>query len=160
MITLDTCPGAGTKFRVFFPVSSAGARPEAPPTQDVRGRGTVLVVDDEDVVRTMTKAALQRLGFKVLAAGNGSDAVRIYSEQHQSIDLVLLDMIMPVMGGEEALTRLLEIRPDATVIAMSGFHEQEAKQRFGSGISGFLQKPFTVGQLGSKILASRRATTA
>ena len=160
LITLDTCPGAGTKFRVFFPVSSAGARPEAPPTQDVRGRGTVLVVDDEDVVRTMTKAALQRLGFKVLAAGNGSDAVRIYSEQHQSIDLVLLDMIMPVMGGEETLTRLLEIRPDATVIAMSGFHEQEAKQRFGSGISGFLQKPFTVGQLGSKILASRRATTA
>ena len=111
-------------------------------------RGTVLVVDDEDVVRTVAKAALQRLGFTVLTAVNGSDALRIYAEQHQTIDLILLDMMMPVMGGEETLRHLLEIRPDAAVIAMSGFNEREAKQRFGSGIMGFVQKPFTVGSTG------------
>jgi PAS domain S-box-containing protein len=160
LITVDTYPGAGTKFRVFFPVLSAGARQEAPPQKDVRGSGAVLVVDDEDVVRTMAKAALQRLGFTVLTAVNGSDAVRIYAEQHRAIDLVLLDMMMPVMGGEETLNRLLEIRPDAAVIAMSGFPEHEAKQRFGTRILGFVQKPFTVGQLGAKISSARRVRAA
>jgi len=160
LITVDTHPGAGTKFRVFFPVSSAGAREESPPTQSVRGSGTVLVVDDEDVVRTVAKAALQRLGFTVLIAVNGSDALRIYAEQHQAIDIILLDMMMPVMGGEETLRHLLEIRPDAAVIAMSGFNEREAKQRFGSGIMGFVQKPFTAGQLGAKISSARRVRAA
>ena len=160
LITVDSYPGAGTKFRVLFPVSSARALPQPPPAQDVRGSGTVLVVDDEEVVRKMTKFALQRLGFKVLTAVNGSDALRVYAEQHQAIDLVLLDMMMPVMGGEETLKRMLEIRPDAVVVAMSGFQEREAKQRFGSGIMGFVQKPFTVDQLGAKISSARRARAA
>jgi two-component system cell cycle sensor histidine kinase/response regulator CckA len=156
LITLDTHPGGGTKFRVFFPASTAGARHEAPSTHDERGRGTVLVVDDEEVVRAMATAALQRLGFSVLTAVNGSDALRIYAEQHQDIELVLLDMMMPVMGGEETLRRLFEIRPDASVIAMSGFQEREAKERFGGGIMGFLQKPFTVAQLGAEVSSARR----
>ncbi|HXS98435.1 MAG TPA: response regulator, partial [Candidatus Limnocylindrales bacterium] len=75
---------------------------------------------------------------------------------HEAIDIVLLDMIMPVMGGEETLERLLELRPDAKVLAMSGFHEREAKERFGSGIAGFVQKPFTAGQLALKITSARR----
>jgi CheY-like chemotaxis protein len=70
--------------------------------------------------------------------------------------MVLLDMMMPVMGGEETLRRLLEIRRNLPVLAMSGFQEREAKQRFGSGIAGFVQKPFTAGQLAIKLTAARR----
>ncbi len=160
LITVDSHPGAGTKFRVFFPVSGARARKQAQPAHDEGGSGTVLVVDDEDVVRTMAKSALERLGFKVLTAVNGGDALRIYAERHRAIDLVLLDMTMPVMGGGEAFKRLLEIRPDAAVIAMSGFHEREAKQRFGSGIMGFVQKPFTISQLAAIISSARRVKRA
>ena len=160
LLTVDSYPGAGTKFRVFFPVSSVGAREERSLARQVRDSGTVLVVDDEDIVRKMAKAGLERLGFTVLTAMNGSEALRIYAEQNQSIDCVLLDMTMPVMGGEETLKGLLQIRPDAKVVAMSGFHEREAKQRFGSGVSGFVQKPFTAGQLAHEIAAARGASTA
>ncbi len=156
LITVDSQLGAGTKFRVFFPVSSTRTAPEQPQEQDVRGSGTVLLVDDEEVVRSMAKAALRRLGFAVLAAANGADALRIYREQHHAIDLVLLDMVMPVMGGEETLRQLLEIRPDAIVVAMSGFHEHEAKQRFGNGLAEFLQKPFSLGHLGAKMASAKR----
>jgi CheY-like chemotaxis protein len=72
--------------------------------------------------------------------------------------MILLDMTMPVMSGEETLRRVLEIQPDAIVLAMSGFHEREAKQRFGNRIAGFVQKPFTRTQLGAKIAAVRLAS--
>jgi CheY-like chemotaxis protein len=88
---------------------------------------------------------------------NGKEAVELYSRNPSAIDVVLLDMTMPVMGGEEALKRLLEIRPDAAVVAMSGFDEREAKQRFGDRIAGFVQKPFTPARLGAKIAAARRS---
>jgi CheY-like chemotaxis protein len=157
MITIDSSPGAGTRFRVFFPVSKIGVPEERPPAPGIRGSGTVLVVDDEDIVRRMAKAALERLGFTVLTAVDGSDALRVYAGQSEAIDIVLLDMMMPVLGGEDTLKRLLEIRPDATVLAMSGFHEREAKERFGDGIAEFVQKPFTAGQLAMKIMSARRA---
>ena len=73
------------------------------------------------------------------------------------IDVVLLDMMMPVMGGEEAFSRLVELRPDVVVVAASGFDESEAQARFGHRIAGFVQKPFTLGQLGAKIGAAIRA---
>ncbi len=160
LITVVSAPGAGSKFRVLFPVSVLGIPAEPALAQDTPGTGTILVVDDEDVVRRMAKAALRRLGYSVLTAVNGKEAVDLYSSNPRGIDMVLLDMTMPVMGGEEALKRLLEIRPDAAVVAMSGFDEREAKQRFGSRIAGFVQKPFTPRQLGAKIAAARRAMPA
>jgi two-component system cell cycle sensor histidine kinase/response regulator CckA len=118
-----------------------------------------LVVDDEDVVRGIARAALQRLGYRVITATNGQEAAELFAKNPAGIDLVLLDMTMPVMAGEQTLQRLLEIRPDARVLAMSGFDEREAKQRFGDSIAGFIQKPFTAGQLGAKIGAARQART-
>ena len=160
LITLDSRPGAGTKFRVFFPISAVRHPARSSPVQVVRGSGAVLVVDDEDVVRKMAKTALQRLGYVVLTAANGEFAVELYSRNSEQIDVVLLDMVMPVMSGEETLKRLLEIRPDATVVAMSGFDEREAKRCFGTGIAEFVQKPFTANQLAAKIAAARRASVA
>jgi len=160
LITVESRPGEGTRFRVFFPMSALGIPREATPAREAPGSGTILVVDDEDVVRTIAKVALQRLGYSVVTAVNGKDALQLYSRDHRGIDMVLLDMTMPVMGGEETLKGLLEIRPDAAVVAMSGFDEREAKQRFGNRIAGFVQKPFTAGQLGAKIAAARRASAA
>jgi two-component system cell cycle sensor histidine kinase/response regulator CckA len=160
LITLDSRPGAGTKFRVFFPISAVRHAARSSPVQVVRGSGAVLVVDDEDVIRKIAKTALQRLGYVVLTAANGEFAVELYSRNSEQIDVVLLDMVMPVMSGEETLKRLLEIRPDATVVAMSGFDEREAKRCFGNGIAEFLQKPFTASQLAAKIAAARRASVA
>jgi signal transduction histidine kinase/ActR/RegA family two-component response regulator len=158
LITVDTHPGAGTTFRVFFPVSGAIVRARSDRTVATQGSGTILVVDDEDLVRKMAKLALERLGYQVLTASNGREALDLCTADPERIQTVLLDMMMPVMGGEETLRRLLEIRPTLPVLAMSGFHEREAKQRFGAGIAGFVQKPFTAGQLALKITAARRAT--
>jgi CheY-like chemotaxis protein len=160
LITVDSRLGVGTTFRAFFPISTHRPATEVARTQEDRGLGTILLVDDEQVVRRIAKVALQRLGYAVVTAVNGKEAVDLYSSDPSRIDLVLLDMTMPIMGGEEALKRLLEIRPDAAVIAMSGFDEREAKQRFGDGSIGFVQKPFTVAQLGAKIATARRRSAA
>jgi len=154
-MTVDSQVGVGTKFRVFFPLSTTGVPLAANPAQQAPGNGTILVVDDEDVVRRIAKIALQRLGYAVVTAVNGREALQLYSSNPGGIDMVLLDMTMPVMGGEDALKGLLEIRPDAVVLAMSGYDEREAKQRFGNRIAGFLQKPFTPTQLGAKMAAAR-----
>jgi PAS domain S-box-containing protein len=156
LITVDSQPGAGTTFRVFLPASAVVQKTEFAAPREARGKGTILVVDDEDLVRRMAKAALQRLGYAVITAVNGQEAVDLYSSNPDGIDMVLLDMTMPVMGGEEALRRMIEIRPDAAVVAMSGFDEREAKQRFGNRIAGFVQKPFTPGQLSARIAAAQR----
>jgi len=157
LITVDTHPGAGTVFRVFLPLSSGRVPARSDPSVETQGSSTILVVDDEDVVRRLAKNALERLGYQVLTATNGREAVELFAADPDRIQIVLLDMTMPVMGGEEALRRLLEIRPNLPVLAMSGFHEREAKQRFGAGIAGFVQKPFTAGQLAIKLTAARRA---
>jgi PAS domain S-box-containing protein len=160
LLTLDSIVGGGTKFRVFFPIAERRAQARPAPDGSAPGEGTVLVVDDEEIVRRMAQAALKRLGYRVLTANNGEEAVRLYSRAPDEVDLVLLDMTMPVMGGEEALRIMKQIRPGVTVVGMSGFDEQEAHSRFGRGIAGFVQKPFTAGRLGAAIRAARSTPPA
>jgi CheY-like chemotaxis protein len=164
--------GSGTTFRVFFPCS-ASCKQIAPPEScgSHRGSGTILIVDDEDLVLRMAGSVLGEAGYEVLSASNGSEALDVYAAQSARIDAVLLDMMMPVMGGEEAMAQLvsrwpnvvviatsgydreetlehLAARwPDATVIATSGYDVQDAERRF----AGFLQKPYTAAQLTAKI---------
>ena len=157
LITVNSHLGRGTKFRVFFPMSTLAVSREPTPAAPPPGKDTILVVDDEEVVRRLAKIALERAGYAVVTAVNGQDAVDLYSGNPLRFDMVLLDMTMPVMSGEEALKELLKIRPDAVVLAMSGFNEREAKQRFGSRIVGFVQKPFTAGQLAARIAAALAA---
>ena len=103
----------------------------------------MLVVDDEEMILNLTANILSRQGFRVMTASNGLEAVEVLSRDPRSISLVLLDLLMPVMGGEEALERLREIRPDIPVILSSGFDEGEATQRFeGKKITAFVQKPY------------------
>jgi CheY-like chemotaxis protein len=110
------------------------------------------VIDDEEIVRRTARATLERFGYSVLEAENGELGVSLFRERSRDIAVVLLDMTMPVMSGEEAFRHLRSIRQDVKVILSSGYNEVEAVRRFtGKGLAGFLQKPYTGTKLAEKI---------
>ena len=116
------------------------------------GSGTILVVDDEEIVRKIARNVLESFGYRVLLAENGRDGVDLFERMAEQITLVLLDMTMPVMSGAETLPHLQRVQPKVKVILTSGYGEMDATRRFsGTGLSGFLQKPFTAAQLAEKI---------
>jgi len=165
-IQLDSTPGRGTTFKVLLP-AAAGQEVEAKaenPSPDLRGTGTVLLVDDEELVRRYAKDVLEGYGYQVLEAANGQQAVELFQHRASQIDVVLLDMTMPVMSGEDALRRLKEIRPEVRVVLSSGYDEVEAVQQFaGEGAADFIQKPYTPAALAAKIkkaLSSRTLPAA
>ncbi len=142
-------PGQGTTFKVFLPVARDQTRipAVADGALNLRGDETILLVDDEESVQQMARTTLELYGYKVLQATNGREALEIFELKSWSISLVLLDMTMPVMSGEETLKRLKQIDPDVLVIASSGYNEIEALRRFGTGVFGFLQKPYRAATL-------------
>ncbi|HWN94583.1 MAG TPA: CHASE domain-containing protein [Methylomirabilota bacterium] len=148
--------GHGTTFRLLLPAAGAAAcdvKVEPRPVPRWRGHGTVLVIDDEESVRMVAGKMLKTLGFDVLTAGNGEQGLNVYNAR-ADISAVLLDLTMPEMDGEETFRELRQLRPDARVILMSGFNEQEAGARFvGKGLAGFLQKPFTPDELRDRLAA-------
>ena len=112
--------------------------------------GTVLIVDDEELVLDVCKEMLVNLGFSVLTAENGLEAVEVFRRQASDIDCVLLDLSMPKMDGLAAFVEIIRIRPDAKVILSSGYHEHEASGRFhDKKPAGFIQKPYTLNNLRS-----------
>jgi CheY-like chemotaxis protein len=147
LIRIRTEPDQGTSFRVLFPPVSGEVFESHTPTagqRDWRGRGTVLVVDDEEGVREVAERLLQEIGFHTLTAEDGRVALEILARADRPITGVLLDLSMPRMGGQETLTRLRATHPDLPVIMMSGYTEQVVSQQIGSSDSNtaFLQKPF------------------
>jgi signal transduction histidine kinase/ActR/RegA family two-component response regulator len=165
-IKVFSTQGKGTTFQVLFPAihepaaRSAAAREE----ETLPGTGTILVVDDEEVVRRVARHTLERHGYSVLLAANGQEALELFRSQSSAISAVLLDVTMPIMGGEETFKHLQQLRRDVCVILSSGYNEVDAVQRFkGKGFSGFLQKPYTGSQLTQKlqaVLAPRAGTGA
>jgi len=145
----------GSTFKVFFPCSEqkpTSLKHVVPKTLPQQAEGCVLVVDDEDTIRAVASSILEDRGLKVLTACDGLQAVEIFQDHHDDINIVLLDMTMPRMGGEDAYTELCRIDPHVKVILSSGYNEQDATNRFaGKGLAGFLQKPYTSEQLASKI---------
>ena len=113
-----------------------------------RGQGTVLVVDDEETVRTVSARILESLGFTTVLATDGQDALETYQREPARFTLVLLDLTMPHLDGEETFLQLRHLNPGVKVVLMSGFNQQEAISRFtGKGLAGFVQKPFEVDSL-------------
>ena len=116
------------------------------------GQGTVLLVDDEEIIVEVGRAMLKKLGYRVFTAGSGQEALDLFAKQREEIDLVILDMIMPGMGGGEAYDRLKEIDAHARVLLSSGYTlDGQAKEILGRGCSGFIQKPFNVKELSQKV---------
>jgi PAS domain S-box-containing protein len=152
-IKVHSTPGVGTVFQIFFPVAATGepkhgSRTDQNGNNKIRGRGTVLVVDDEHLIRRTAKSVLENAGFKVVLAEDGYQAIEMFRAKCGEIDLVLLDMSMPRMSGEETLVLLQTIQPDVRVILSSGYNEAEAIGHFeGKGLAGFLQKPYTAAGL-------------
>jgi len=145
--------GKGSTFKVLLPaIEQPVARSTREPEQVLTGTGAVLVVDDEQIVRRTAKAMLERYGYTVVLAENGQEAVTLFRMLADQIAVVLLDMTMPVMGGEETFRAVQSIRPDVKVILSSGYNEVEAVRRFtGKGLAGFIQKPYSASALAQKI---------
>jgi CheY-like chemotaxis protein len=149
-------PGRGTTIKLLFPSIPDALREEIHEEPDGdgkwQGKGTVLLVDDDETVRAVGRQMLERLGFKVLTANDGSQGVASYREHTAEIDCVLLDLTMPHMDGEETFREMRRIHSGVRVILSSGYNEQDVIQRFaGKGLAGFIQKPYTLEPLRAAI---------
>jgi PAS domain S-box-containing protein len=152
-IRVETEPGNGSRFEVFLPAIRQPAIETAQPGAEAAKR-TVLVVDDEEIVRRTTRSVLERKGYRVLLAENGQQAVEVFRERAPEISVVLLDLTMPVMGGEEAARYLHAIRHDVPILVSSGYNENEVARRFaGSRVAGYVRKPYTASTLLERIQA-------
>jgi CheY-like chemotaxis protein len=161
-LQVESVPGKGSSFKVFFPVSAGSpvTIDRSVPEKSLTGDETVLVIDDEDTVRQTAKSALESYGYRVIVAANGKEGVHLFQERSHEIAAVLLDMTMPVMSGEEALVRLKSIRPDIRVVLSSGYNEADATRRFtGKGLAGFVQKPYTAACLAETMKSALESST-
>jgi two-component system cell cycle sensor histidine kinase/response regulator CckA len=154
-IEVHSSPGTGTTSRVCLPASEKPRSPEPAPSaprQQHRGYSTILVVDDEEMVRKLVCMTLKRYGYEVLEARNGRDALQVLDDSPGLPSLILVDLAMPVMGGDELVPILETQYPGPKIIVTSGFPEEEARKsfRFGS-VAGFLQKPYSVETLAQKV---------
>jgi PAS domain S-box-containing protein len=149
---LETAPGQGTTFTILFPASieaapSASMAPQIPEHSLPEGH-TILVVDDEPLVLDLTARMVQKLGFSVLKAADGMEALRIHEQHRHEISCILLDLTMPQMDGEEAYRELQRQQADVRVVLCSGYSEKDIERRFfGTGLANFLHKPYSLEQL-------------
>jgi PAS domain S-box-containing protein len=154
-IWVDSEPGRGTIFTILLPRTSGTPEPPAStdrPAPPARGTETILLVEDEEAVRTLSDRALNKLGYSVLAAPSGWDALRVAERHRGPIHLVLTDVVMPGLSGRELVRQLAAVRPGMQVLYISGYSD-EAIARHGVLDPGtaFLQKPFTPDRLASKV---------
>lgn len=154
-VKVESSPGEGTAFRIFFPACRS-VPAEAPAARKFeepwKGSGTVLLVDDEEIVRDVASEMLEILGFTVLTAKDGREAVETYRARGEEIRLVMLDLKMPRMGGEEAFAEIRKLNPDAVVVLSSGYNEKEFDGNvIFKGLAGFIQKPYRLNTLSEKL---------
>ncbi|MBI5906163.1 MAG: PocR ligand-binding domain-containing protein [Deltaproteobacteria bacterium] len=156
-------PGKGTTFKILFPGSdetgTTARTDDSSPLAYWRGKGTILLVDDEESLIALGARMLEHLGLTVLTAADGLQAVDLYRERGKEIDLVLMDLTMPHMDGAEAFGELRRLNPDVRVVLASGYSHEDVRSRFaGKNLDGVLQKPYTVSKL-REALAGRMPGT-
>ena len=143
-----------TTFTIYLPASGKEVQQEKrePILTVSKGSGTILLIDDEEMIIKVGEELLQELGYKVLVARSGQGAIKLYKKNTDKIDLVIMDMIMPGMGGGETFDHLKEINPDIKVLLSSGYSiNGQASEILERGCDGFIQKPFNINQLSEKI---------
>lgn len=153
VITVNSQVGHGTKFIIYLPITEKKIGRGIPlGTTLVSGSETILLVEDEEVVMQVGQALLERLGYRVIAAQNGKQAVDTIVKKGDEIDLVILDMIMPEMSGNKAFDLIREIQPAMPVILSSGYSlNGQADAIMRRGCNDFIQKPFTISELSKKV---------
>ena len=159
-IEVSSTEGKGTSFYIYLPRhlreqekgSSAQLRQGTRGDALVRGVGAVLFVDDEEILRSMGKAFLERLGYEVMLAQDGEAAVEVFRQKHATIKVVVLDMTMPKLSGMETIRRLLQIDAAASIVATSGFTAEGTTQEIlAAGAKAFIEKPYTIDSLGQAL---------
>lgn len=146
-LTLDSEVGRGTKVTILLPgAEGATAKPEALPRKEPRmvsSAHTILLVDDEEMIRNTGKRLLEKLGYSVLLAANGQQALDMYLEKKAEVSLVILDLVMPVMDGVETFYKLRHMDPEVKILVSSGYGEQDKDYGLlATEAAGFIQKPF------------------
>jgi two-component system cell cycle sensor histidine kinase/response regulator CckA len=154
-ITVESAPGAGATFRIYLPRVTAPLDPVAASavvTAPARGSETVLLAEDEELVRIMARKVLEQAGYRVLATAGGAEALTIAAGHDGPIHLLLTDVVMPEMSGRELMRRLIARRPEVRVLYMSGYADEAIAQH---GVldpgTAFMQKPFTPGALARRV---------
>lgn len=152
LITVYSELQSGTCFQMLLPQNAHIQDSPVVADELIRGQGTILVVDDEEVMRITAKAILKDLGYSVLLAENGEEALAVFKEKGDAIDLVILDMIMPVMNGKDCFFALQQLNPDVCVMLSSGFtREEDLESMKKCGLKGFIHKPYLSGALSQSV---------
>jgi len=153
-IDVESEPGRGTTFSIYLPATQEISTSEKKDTipEISTGSGTILFVDDEDTILVLAGQMLNALGYDVLQAGSGEEALRLYKSHQEEIDLVILDMIMPHLGGGETFDRMRQINPHVKVLLSSGYSlNGQAQEILNRGCDGFIQKPFDLTALSGSL---------
>lgn len=152
-IDVDSRIGQETTFNIYLPASEIKLRKDVKiPEELIKATGTVLIIDDEEVILAVGSELLESIGYKVLTAIDGKEAIEIYKNNMDKIDIVLLDMIMPDMGGGKVFDAIKKINPDAKVLLISGYSlDNQVAEILNRGCDGFIQKPFNSNELSVKI---------
>ena len=153
IITAESAKGKGATFQIYLPASDKPVVDELQDNQNIlAGSGTILLVDDEEMIIDVGARILQKLGYEVLTARHGKEAIEVYQQNRQKVAMVILDMIMPEMGGGETYDRLKEMDPNVKVLLSSGYSlDGQATEILKRGCDGFIQKPFSIKGLSEKL---------
>jgi two-component system, cell cycle sensor histidine kinase and response regulator CckA len=156
-VWVTSFPDGGTTFDIYLPKTKAKAEAEEPASNEqvhAAGSETILLVEDEDLVRALSRQVLESCGYNIVEAASGAAAIEMIQKGEVNIDLLMTDVVMPVMGGRELAERLARIRPGLKVLFTSGYLEEPVPVRNGGGENGnFIQKPFSYDQLVQKVRA-------
>jgi CheY-like chemotaxis protein len=149
IIDVSSKENLGTQFRIYFPISVEKQEKTREISSNlVAGSGTLLIVDDEEMIQQTLKGMLESLNYKVFFAKNGKKALSIYKSRYQEIDAILMDIQMPVMDGVEAAEKILHINPEARIVFTSGYAETKSFERLRKmGYQLFLKKPYKITNL-------------
>lgn len=153
IITVDSQKGQGTTFTIYLPASHKSETPKAVRSRTIpEGIETLMLVDDEALIIGVGRAMLEKLGYRVVTAGSGDEAIQMLVRMNNRVDLVILDLIMPGMDGSMTFDRIRDIDPNMRVLLSSGYAlDGQAEAVLEKGCHGFIQKPFTIQELSNKI---------
>src|SRR5271154_3903781 len=146
-VAVSSQPGTGASVRIYLPAEKELVRDNSSGDENLHGTETILVVDDEELILTMGETILADYGYRVLTAGSGQKAMAILSREDTKVDLIVTDLVMPVMSGRELVERVRQLRPETKILCMSGYVMPSDRQ---TG-TAYLQKPFTSRELLAKV---------
>ena len=154
-VAVSSCPGEGSHIRLLFPTfTHKKVQQDFPVSPDStwQGKGTVLVVDDEEDVRVASQLILEEVGLNVLTANDGREGLKVFKQHMETITIILLDLTMPHMDGEQLFKEIRQLNTHIPILLSSGYTEEDASHRFkGAGIDGFIQKPYQIDALIEKV---------